>query len=220
LNKCVAIGECGLDYDRLHFAPKHIQLKHFERHFQLTEQFNLPLFLHDRNTGQEFLEIIKKNRHRFTGGVVHSFTGSIELMKQYLDLGLFIGINGCSMKTEENCAAVLELPLASLMLETDSPYCQIKSTHYSYKFIKTKFRTIVPEKYNNNTKTLIKMRNEPCSLIQILEAVAGIKGISIEQLAKAAHENTNKLFFHKMQSINNNNSDNNTITQTQTTETT
>ena len=75
-HKIVAIGECGLDYDRFEYADKEMQLKVFPRHFELTEEFNLPMYLHSRATGQEFNDIIKKNRDRFSGGVVHSFTGT------------------------------------------------------------------------------------------------------------------------------------------------
>lgn len=83
-----------LDYDRLHFCPKETQQKYFERQFDLAESTRLPMFLHNRNTGEDFGKLIKQHRSRFTHGVVHSFTGSVEEMQQYLDLGLYIGING------------------------------------------------------------------------------------------------------------------------------
>lgn len=60
------------------------------------------MYLHNRNTGNDFFDIVKANRHKFTRGVVHSFTGNLEEMKQILSLDLYIGINGCSLKTEEN----------------------------------------------------------------------------------------------------------------------
>ena len=67
------------------------QLKHFERHFEITEKYKLPLFLHSRNAEPEFSTIMKKNRARFTEGVVHSFTGTSEELKVLLDLDLYIG---------------------------------------------------------------------------------------------------------------------------------
>lgn len=83
-----------LDYDRLHFCPKETQQKQFERQFDLAESTRLPMFLHNRNTGEDFGKLVSQHRSRFTHGVVHSFTGSVEEMQQYLDLGLYIGING------------------------------------------------------------------------------------------------------------------------------
>lgn len=115
------IGECGIDYDRLRCASKKQQLLVFRKHFELAEHFKLPLYLHSRNTGSDFNQIVKENRHRFPGGVVHSFTGTIDELKELLDL--FIGVNGCSLKTYDNLEMVKSIPLDKLLLETDAPYC-------------------------------------------------------------------------------------------------
>lgn len=129
--KIVAIGECGLDYDRFEWADKDTQLKVFPRHFDLTEEFQLPMYLHSRATGNDFVNIVRENRHRFPGGVVHSFTGTEDELNQLLELDLYIGLNGCSLKTEENCKVAAKVPLDRLMLETDCPYCDIRNTHFS-----------------------------------------------------------------------------------------
>ena len=87
------------------------------------------MYLHNRNTGNDFYDIVKKNRNRFTSGVVHSFTGSKDEVKQIIELGLFIGLNGCSFKTAENLEVVKTIPVDKIMLETDSPYCEIRKSH-------------------------------------------------------------------------------------------
>lgn len=129
--KIVMIGECGLDYDRFEFADRTCQLEAFEPHFRLTEKFNLPMYLHSRATGSDFVDIVRANRARFPGGVVHSFTGTMEEMRQILELDLFIGINGCSLKTAENLEVVREIPMERMMVETDCPYCDIRNSHAS-----------------------------------------------------------------------------------------
>lgn len=134
--KVVAVGECGLDYDRLHFAPKEVQKKHFATQLGLAVEVKLPLFLHSRACHEDFVEILKPRideihtalqagagAHKDDAeakrvGVVHSFTGTIAEVKELLDLGLFIGINGCSLKTQENLDVLQHIPLSRLMLET------------------------------------------------------------------------------------------------------
>lgn len=83
-----------IDYDRLFFCPKATQITFFERQFELAEMTGLPMFLHDRNTSGDFAKMVIKHRNRFNQGVVHSFTGTSEDLKTYLDLGLYISING------------------------------------------------------------------------------------------------------------------------------
>lgn len=89
----VAIGECGLDYDRLQFSSKENQIKGFHIQLDLSSRFNLPMFLHNRNTNGDFLQIITQERSKLTrGGVVHSFDGSTSEMLALCELGLYIGM--------------------------------------------------------------------------------------------------------------------------------
>lgn len=117
----VAVGELGLDYDRLHFCPADAQREGFEAQLKIAERTGKPLFLHSRASGADMAKILRAQRHRFRDGVVHSFDGSIEELKDLLDLNLFIGLNGCSLRTESNLEVVRHLPLERILLETDAP---------------------------------------------------------------------------------------------------
>ncbi len=138
----VAFGEFGLDYDRLHFCSRELQLHSFAAQLELAASLSpqLPLFLHSRAAHADFVGHLKaafgdRLERLEKGGVVHSFTGTIEEMRELMDLGLYIGINGCSFKTAENCAVVKEVELSRLMLETDGPWCEVRPSHEGYKYL-------------------------------------------------------------------------------------
>lgn len=93
---------------------------------------------------------------------MHSFTEDENVLNQYLSLDLYIGVNGCSLKTKENCEVVKKIPLDRIMLETDAPYCDIRSTHSSFGFVKTTFDKVKKEKMKKGL--ICKDRNEPCMI--------------------------------------------------------
>ena len=138
----VAMGEFGLDYDRLHYCSKILQLHSFEAQLKVAAALEpqLPLFLHSRAAHADLVSLLRasfgeKLERLTTGGVVHSFTGTVEEMRELMDLGLYIGVNGCSFKTAENCAVVEEIHLDRIMLETDGPWCEVRPSHEGYKYL-------------------------------------------------------------------------------------
>ncbi|RCK62959.1 Deoxyribonuclease Tat-D [Candida viswanathii] len=137
-----AFGEIGLDYDRLHYSTKHQQCEMFIKQLDLLKELKeleLPLFLHMRAACDDFIAILKPYIDSGViapgNGVVHSFTGTQEELDKLLDLGFYIGINGCSLKTQENLDVAARIPVDRLMIETDAPWCEIRKSHAGYKYL-------------------------------------------------------------------------------------
>ena len=127
--KIVAVGECGLDYDRM-FSAKENQIRCFEHHIKLAEELNKPLFLHEREASEDFAAMFRKHKDICSRGVVHCFTGGKDTLKRYLDMGFYIGITGWICDDKRGAAlreAVKLIPLDRLMIETDAPYLTPKN---------------------------------------------------------------------------------------------
>ena len=194
----IAVGECGLDYDRLDYCPVAKQLEYFELQFELAETSNLPMFLHMRAAANDFIDVVGRNRHRFRHGVVHSFTDSWETAQRLLELGLFIGINGCSLKTGMGVEVVRRLPLDKLMVESDAPWCEMRASHAGTAFTGGYKLGGSVDKSRHDIELMVKGRNEPCATRLVLEAIAGIKGIPIEELAEQVYLNTTSIFQYRI----------------------
>ena len=140
--RVIAMGESGLDYDRLNFCNRTLQKHSFAAQLKIAAALDpqLPLFLHSRAAHADFVAHLKaafgeKLERLQRGGVVHSFTGTLEEVDELMDLGLYIGINGCSFKTVENCEVVKEVRLDRMMIETDGPWCEVRPSHEGYKYL-------------------------------------------------------------------------------------
>ena len=194
----VAVGECGLDYDRETFCTRDVQLKWFVRHFALAEKVGLPLFLHNRNTGGDFVRVLREHAASFvsTGCVVHSFTGSAAELEDLLAVApnVYIGLNGCSLKTDENLHVARQVPLERLMVETDAPWCEIKGSHASKALVRTQFKAVDKKKKARGDGHLVKGRCEPAQVVQVVEAIAELKGIDPSIVADRARRNAEALF--------------------------
>lgn len=158
---CVAFGEIGLDYDRLFLCPKDIQLQYFDAQLVLATELQLPLFLHSRAASEDFEGLLRKYLDRLPKrGVVHSFTGSGEEMKRLVELGFDIGVNGCSLKTEGNLDVIREIPLDRIQLETDGPWCEMRASHASAKYLVTPTPPPSPPTTTTNYSRLFKKNNK------------------------------------------------------------
>ena len=194
-SRCVvAIGEAGLDYDRLQFCEKKDQMTGFLLQIDLAAKYGLPMFLHNRNTDGDFVATVRAHREKLTGGgVVHSFDGSMQEMLELVDLGFYIGVNGCSLRQHENLQVAKAIPLERLLIETDAPYCGIKNTHAGSSLVQTTFPRKKKEKWEAGC--LVKDRNEPCTIVAVVEVLAHIRGMDQNELADAIYQNSRRLFF-------------------------
>ena len=174
-NDCVvAIGECGLDYNR-NFSPQDVQRKWFEAQIEVAEKLEMPLFLHEREAHEDLYNILKRHESVVEKSVVHCFTGTKQEAQNYIDLGCYIGVTGwiCDMKRGKDLQeAVSVIPPEKLMIETDAPF-------------------LIPKNFDFKPK---KNRNEPKYLPHILETIAYYMEIDSQELKKQVSKNTKEFF--------------------------
>jgi TatD DNase family protein len=167
--KVVGFGEIGLDYAK-NYSAKDVQLRVFARQLELAKELGLPLIIHDRDAHEDTLRLLREKGPFPQGGVMHCFSGDAELARQVLDLGFHVSIPG--IVTFPNAAtmreAVQEAPLDRLLLETDGPF-------------------LAPAPFRGK-------RNLPQYLLHTAAAVAELKNISLDALAKQTTVNAEKLF--------------------------
>ncbi|KFY58569.1 hypothetical protein V496_06071 [Pseudogymnoascus sp. VKM F-4515 (FW-2607)] len=211
----VAIGEIGLDYDRLTLSPKETQLVYFRAQLDLAASLPSPppLFLHSRAAHEDFLHELTLRADKLPKrGVVHSFTGTVAEMQELVAAGWDVGINGCSIRAAEGIDVVRALPLERLHVETDGPWCEMRPTHASAAFVgpaydgpgkddevakevlerEAGYRWVKKERWSEGA--LVKGRNEPCLIGRVVVAVARIKGVRVEEVAEAAWGNSRRMF--------------------------
>jgi TatD DNase family protein len=170
----VAVGECGLDYFR-NFSPREAQLDAFAKQLELAASVGKPVFLHQRDAHDDFMNLLRRYRERLSGGVAHCFTAGMDEAREYLDLGLYIGITGwiCDERRGHHLREVVKhIPLDRLLIETDAPYLLP--------------RDLQPKPQNR--------RNEPMYLPHVLAAIAKARGEPAEKLAEITTGNALRLY--------------------------
>lgn len=164
-SKIVAIGEIGLDY-YWHKDNKEKQIEVFRKQLEIAEKLDVPVVIHSRDSIGETYEILSEYNVR---GVIHCFSGSLEMAKKFIDLGFLLGIGGVlTFKNSKLYQVIEQIPLESIVLETDSPY-------------------LTPEP--NRGKI-----NESSNIPYIAEKIALIKNESIQKVAEITTNNAITLF--------------------------
>ncbi len=169
--KVVALGEIGLDF-HYDFSPRDVQRQVFKRQLALAHELGLPIVIHSREADQETFDLIKAHmeEHPEDRVLIHCYSGSVELMREYTKRGAYIALGGTT--TFKNARVpkevAKEVPLTKLLLETDSPY-------------------LTPVPYRGK-------RNEPKYVRLVAENIANLRGIDVEELVEHTDANTRAFY--------------------------
>lgn len=167
--KVVGIGETGLDY-YWDTSTKDAQKVLFEQHIDLAKQLHKPLVIHDREAHGDTLEILKRTNAKEVGGILHAFSGSVEMAMEVIKLGFYIGLGGpVTFKNARKAVEVAQaIPLEYLVIETDCPY-------------------MAPVPFRGK-------RNEPMLVQHTATKIAELRGISVEELIEATYQNGKRIY--------------------------
>jgi len=172
--RCVAIGECGLDYFR-NLSPREAQLDAFRAQLDIARDTGHAVFLHQRDAHDDFVEVLEAALPNLSRAVAHCFTGEGESLREFVAMGLYIGITGwiCDERRGEHLKDIVSaIPDDRLMIETDSPYLLP--------------RTIRPRPKSR--------RNEPAHLTEVLKTVAQARAQTEEHVAAITTANAKRFF--------------------------
>ena len=171
-NKIVAVGEIGLDY---HYddVPKELQIKWFHKQLELAKEVNLPVNIHSREAAKDTYDILKEHSTEELGGIIHCYSYSVDMAREYLNLGYYFGIGGVlTFKNARKLVEVVEyLPLEAIVLETDCPY-------------------LSPVPFRGE-------RNDSRNLKQVAEKIAELKSVSYDKVIDITAANAKKVYSIK-----------------------
>ncbi|MDP4181842.1 MAG: TatD family hydrolase [Bacillota bacterium] len=167
--KVVAVGEIGLDY-YYDNSPRDVQKHWFLRQIEFAKDVNKPIIVHDRDAHEDIMNLIKSSHAEKVGGVIHCFSGSVQMAKELLDLGFYLSFAGAvTFKNARKAIEVLQYaPIDRILIETDSPY-------------------LTPEPFRGK-------RNDSRHVRLVAEKIAEIKGLSFEDVALTTLNNAKDLF--------------------------
>lgn len=162
-----AIGEVGLDYYWESNPPREVQIRVLKEQYEIAKSIGVPVILHDRESHEDIMNIARE--YRDVTSVFHSYSGSVEMAKEIVKLGGYIGVSGVlTFKNARKLPEVVqEIPLDRILLETDAPY-------------------MAPVPYRGK-------RNRSDYLMGVAEKISEIKGISVEEVLQATADNLKRL---------------------------
>ena len=168
-DKAVAVGEIGLDYYWKEPDPE-LQRYWFARQLQLAREADLPVVIHSREAAADTMRIMKENRAEETGGVVHCYSYSVELAREFVKMGFYIGVGGVvTFKNAKKIVEVVrEIPLEHILLETDCPY-------------------LAPVPFRGK-------RNSSMYLPYVVARIAEIKGVTEEEVISVTAGNARNMY--------------------------
>ncbi|MCL1146423.1 TatD family hydrolase [Shewanella marinintestina] len=170
----VAIGECGLDYNR-DFSPRDIQRQVFADQLALAVELNMPVLMHERDAHADFLAILKEYRPQLPAALLHCFTGNKASLEAYIEQDLYLGVTGwvCDERRGQELASIVPLiPNERILIETDSPY-------------------LIPRSMRPKPKS---SKNEPKYLPYIAQYIADLKQQPLELFAGQTYFNSRTFF--------------------------
>lgn len=164
-NKVFAVGEIGLDY-HYNDENKEEQREYFEKQLDLAIKYDLPVIIHIREAMQECFDILKTRKNK---GIIHCFSGSVEMAREYIKLGYKLGIGGVlTFKNSKLYEVIEKIDLKDIVLETDSPF-------------------LSPEPYRGK-------KNKPSNVYYVAKRIAEIKNISLEEVINTTTKTASQIF--------------------------
>lgn len=164
-HKVFAIGEIGLDY-HYNDENKDEQKEYFIKQLDLALKYDLPVIIHIRKAMQECFDILKTRKNK---GIIHCFSGSVEMAREYIKLGYKLGIGGVlTFKNSKLYEVIEKIDLKDIVLETDSPF-------------------LSPEPFRGK-------KNKPCNVLYVAKRIAEIKNISLEEVINTTTATAKQIF--------------------------
>ncbi|EHJ52147.1 hydrolase, TatD family [Streptococcus macacae NCTC 11558] len=167
--KVIALGEIGLDYHWME-DPKEVQMDVFKRQIQLSKDHDLPFVVHTRDALEDTYQVIKEAGLGPRGGIMHSYSGSLEMAQRFVDLGMTISFSGVVTfkKALDVQKAAQQLPLDKILVETDAPYL-----------------APVPKRGRENRTAYTRY---------VVDKIAELRGLTTEEVAQATYDNAMRVF--------------------------